>query len=87
VIEVTARDRPALLNRLAHALYGANLIVQYAHITAYGEAAADTFYVTDLTGGKITGELRLAEIENALLAAASDERQQQIEENSTLQRA
>jgi len=80
VIEVTARDRPALLNRLAHALYKANLIVHSAHITAYGEAAADTFYVTDLTGAKIKAPERLAEIEAALLAAASDLRQQQLEQ-------
>lgn len=79
VIEVTARDRPALLNRLAHALYKANLIVHSAHITAYGEAAADTFYVTDLTGAKVKAPDRLAEIEAALLAAASDHRQQQLE--------
>ncbi len=79
VLEVTARDRPALLNRLAHALYQANLIVQSAHITAYGESAADTFYVTDLTGAKVTAPERLAEIEAALLAAASDKRQRQLE--------
>lgn len=79
VIEVTARDRPALLNRLAHALYKANLMVHSAHITAYGEAAADTFYVTDLTGTKIKTPERLAEIEGRLLEAASDERQQQLE--------
>ena len=79
VIEVTARDRPALLNRLAHALYKANLIVHSAHITAYGEAAADTFYVTDLTFAKIKAPGRLAESEAALLAAASDQRQQQLE--------
>ena len=80
VIEVTARDRAALLNRLAHALYKANLIVHSAHITAYGEAAADTFYVTDLTSAKIKAPERQAEIEAALLAAASDERQQQLEQ-------
>ncbi|MEM7666500.1 MAG: [protein-PII] uridylyltransferase [Pseudomonadota bacterium] len=80
VIEVTARDRPALLNRLAHALYKANLIVQSAHVTAYGESAADTFYVTDLTGAKISAPDRLSDIEKALLAAASDARQQQLEE-------
>ncbi len=79
VIEVTARDRPALLNRLAHALYKASLIVHSAHITAYGEAAADTFYVTDLTFAKIKAPERLAEIEAALLAAASDLRQEQLE--------
>ncbi len=80
VIEVTARDRAALLNRLAHALYKANLIVHSAHITAYGEAAADTFYVTDLTATKIKAPERLAEIEAALLEAASDHRQQQLEQ-------
>jgi len=80
VIEVTARDRPALLNRLAHALYQANVIVQSAHITAYGERVADTFYVTDLTGGKIKAARRLAEIEAALLDAGSDQKQKQLEE-------
>jgi [protein-PII] uridylyltransferase len=80
VIEVTARDRPALLNRLAYALYKANLIVHSAHITAYGEAAADTFYVTDLTAAKVKAPERLAEIEAALLEAASDERQEQLEQ-------
>ncbi len=79
VIEVTARDRPALLNRLAHALYKANLIVQSAHVTAYGETVADTFYVTDLTGAKIKAPDRLSDIEAALLEAASDRKQQQLE--------
>ena len=80
VIEVTARDRPALLNRLAYALYKANVIVQSAHITAYGESVADTFYVTDLTGSKVTSPERLTEIEKALLGAASDQRQREHEE-------
>lgn len=79
VVEVTARDRPALLNRLAYALYKANLVVQSAHIIAYGESAADTFYVTDLTGGKVTAPERLAEIEAELLDAASDKRQREHE--------
>ncbi len=79
VIEVSARDRPALLNRLAHALFEQNTIVHSAHITAYGESAADTFYVTDLTGAKITSAVRIADIRDALLAAASDKRQRQLE--------
>ena len=80
VIEVNARDRPALLNRLARALFESNLVVQSAHITAYGERAADTFYVTDLTGSKITAQERLKEIEQRLLHEASDTRQRQLEE-------
>ncbi|MEO0462801.1 MAG: [protein-PII] uridylyltransferase [Pseudomonadota bacterium] len=79
VIEIAARDRPALLNRLAFALFKANLLVQSAHVTAYGESAADTFYVTDLLGQKVTAPERLAEIETALLKAASDKRQRQLE--------
>ena len=79
VIEVIARDRPALLNRLAYALYTANLRVQSAHVTAYGESVTDTFYITDLTGSKITAESRLSEISEALLSAASDKRQKQLE--------
>ncbi|NVE95187.1 [protein-PII] uridylyltransferase [Altererythrobacter lutimaris] len=80
VIEVSARDRTALLNRLARALFEANLVVQSAHITHYGERAADTFYVTDLMGQKITSDKRLKEITERLLQAASDELQQQLEE-------
>ena len=79
VIEVTARDRAALLNRLAYALFKANLIVHSAHITAYGERAADTFYVTDLMGAKIKAAERLAEIEAALREAASDRLQREFE--------
>lgn len=79
VIEVTARDRPALLNRLAYALFKANVIVQSAHITAYGERAADTFYATDLLGAKITSDQRLAEIRDALIIAASDRHQRELE--------
>ncbi|NNF93898.1 MAG: bifunctional uridylyltransferase/uridylyl-removing protein, partial [Altererythrobacter sp.] len=80
VIEVNARDRPALLNRLARALFESNLVIQSAHVTAYGERAADTFYVTDLLGTKVTSDERLREISDRLLLAASDERQKQLEE-------
>ena len=43
VVEVNARDRPALLNRLAYALFDARLMVHSAHIATYGERAVDTF--------------------------------------------
>lgn len=79
VIEVNARDRPALLNRLARVLFESQLIVHSAHITAYGERAADTFYVTDLMGGKVTSADRLEAIETALIDAASDRRQAELE--------
>ena len=73
VIEVGARDRPALLNRLARALFEAKLIVHSAHITNYGERAVDTFYVTDLLGEKVDSPARLKAVEKRLLEAAGEE--------------
>jgi [protein-PII] uridylyltransferase len=73
VIEVNARDRPALLNRLARALFDSRLMVHSAHIATYGERAADTFYVTDLTGEKVEDSARLNAVEKLLLDAAGEE--------------
>ncbi len=80
VIEVNARDRPALLNRLARSLFESQLVVYSAHITAYGERAADNFYVTDLLGNKIVSNERLKAVEDDLLNAASDRRQAELED-------
>jgi len=74
VIEVGARDRPAILSRLARALFEARLVVHSAHIATYGERAVDTFYVTDLLGGKIEGDHRLRSVEKRLTEAAEDRR-------------
>ena len=72
VIEVGARDRPALLNRLARALFEARLVVHSAHIATYGERAVDTFYVTDVLGAKVDDETRMKTVEKRLLEAAED---------------
>lgn len=77
VIEVNARDRPALLNRLARALFEAKLMVHSAHIATYGERAVDTFYVTDLLGEKLDAGPRLKTVEKKLLEAA-DERSVEV---------
>ncbi len=79
VIEINARDRSALLNRVARSLFESGVVVHSAHLTTYGERAADTFYVTDTLGDKITGEAKRAAIETALLAAVSDRRQAELE--------
>ena len=73
VVEIAARDRPALLNRLARAMFESRLIVHSAHIATYGERAVDTFYVTDLFGEKLAGDRRLREVETQLLVAAGEE--------------
>ena len=72
VIEVNARDRPALLNRLAYTLFDARLMVHSAHIATYGERAADIFYVTDLLGEKLESQSRIKSLEKRLLEAASE---------------
>nr|MCU0728897.1 HD domain-containing protein [Sphingopyxis sp.] len=71
VIEVNAQDRPALLNQLAYALFQSKVTLHSAHIATYGERAVDTFYVTDLMGGKIENKARLKTLERRLIAAAA----------------
>ncbi|KQT32089.1 protein-PII uridylyltransferase [Sphingomonas sp. Leaf412] len=71
VVEVNARDRPALLNRLAHALFLSKVTIHSAHVATYGERAVDTFYLTDLTGDKLAPGARVKTLEKRLLAAAA----------------
>jgi [protein-PII] uridylyltransferase len=78
VIEVNALDRPALLNRLAFALFDLKCIVHSAHVATYGERAVDTFYVTDLLGDKIDSKVRLKSLEKRLLAAGSPQTEQAV---------
>jgi len=73
VIEVHARDRPALLYSLTRALFDARVSISSAHIATYGERAVDVFYVTDLTGDKIDNAARLKALSKKLLAAAAGE--------------
>jgi [protein-PII] uridylyltransferase len=70
VVEINARDRPALLNNLALALFQSKVMLHSAHIATYGERAVDTFYITDLLGGKIESKSRLKSLESRLLDAA-----------------
>ncbi|MFN3433513.1 MAG: [protein-PII] uridylyltransferase [Sphingomonas sp.] len=73
VIEVNARDRPALLNQLAQALFQSKVTLHSAHVATYGERAVDTFYVTDLTGDRIEAPARLKALEKRLRIAAAGE--------------
>lgn len=67
VIEVSGLDRPGLLYDLTTALGKLNLNIASAHIVTFGEKAVDVFYVTDLTGTKVTHAGRQATIQRALL--------------------
>ena len=73
VVEVNARDRPALLNNLAHALFQSKVTIHSAHIATYGERAVDVFYLTDLIGDKVIAPARLKSLERRLLEAAAGE--------------
>ncbi len=66
VIEVAGLDRPGLLYDLTSALSDLSLDITSAHIATYGEKAVDVFYVTDLTGKKVTAEARQATIRHRL---------------------
>ncbi|MEI9915431.1 MAG: [protein-PII] uridylyltransferase [Methylovirgula sp.] len=69
VIEVSGRDRVGLLYSITDILSRLNLNIGSAHIVTFGEKAADVFYVTDLTGAKITTSGRRASIRQKLLDA------------------
>jgi [protein-PII] uridylyltransferase len=69
VVEINGLDRIGLLYDLTEALFGLSLNIASAQITTFGEKAVDVFYVTDLTGDKITSANRQKQIEKALTAA------------------
>jgi [protein-PII] uridylyltransferase len=68
VLEVSGLDRPGLLYDLTAALSRLNLNIGSAHIVTFGEKAVDSFYVTDLTGSKITSASRQGAIKRHILA-------------------
>jgi [protein-PII] uridylyltransferase len=67
VIEVSGLDRPGLLYDLTTALGKLNLNIASAHIATFGEKAVDVFYVTDLTGTKVTHPNRQTSIRRTLI--------------------
>jgi [protein-PII] uridylyltransferase len=71
VVEVNARDRPALLAGLAAAIHANGHQVHSAHIATYGERAVDVFYLTRGDGKKLDPE-DSERLRSALLRAASD---------------
>ena len=73
VIEVNGRDRKGLLYDLTRALSGLNLQIASAHISTFGEAAVDVFYVKDVFGLQITHDSKLKQIREALLDVMKDD--------------
>jgi [protein-PII] uridylyltransferase len=71
VVEVNARDRPALLAGLAAAIHDCGHTIHSAHIATYGERAVDVFYLTRADGKKLAAE-DIDRLRAALLAAARE---------------
>jgi [protein-PII] uridylyltransferase len=71
VVEVNARDRPALLAALAAAIHGEGHQIHSAHIATYGERAVDVFYLTRADGRKLEQD-DIEALRSALLRAASE---------------
>ncbi|MGZ0244883.1 MAG: ACT domain-containing protein, partial [Alphaproteobacteria bacterium] len=72
VIEVNGRDRTGLLYDLTRALSALNLQIASAHISTFGEAAVDVFYVKDVFGLQIANKNKLDQIRNSLLVVMRD---------------
>ena len=67
VVEVTGLDRPGLLYELTTAFGRLSLNITSAHVATFGERAVDVFYVTDLTGTRVTQPDRQTAIRNAVM--------------------
>jgi [protein-PII] uridylyltransferase len=74
VVEVNARDRPALLAGLAAAIHDCGHQIHSAHIATYGERAVDVFYLTRADGKKLEPD-DAEHLRAALLRAASEQPQ------------
>jgi [protein-PII] uridylyltransferase len=72
VIEIECLDRTGLLSDITSMLADLSLDIASARITTFGEKVIDTFYVTDLTGEKITTENRQALIAARLKSVMPD---------------
>jgi [protein-PII] uridylyltransferase len=71
VIEINGLDRPGLLYDVTREIADLNLDIASAHIATFGEKSVDVFYVTDLTGKKITSSSRMSLIRERLTKALS----------------
>ncbi len=72
VIELRSADGVGLLHRVTTSLFELNLDVTAARVSTLGHEVVDAFYVRDkATGGKLTDEERIAQVERALFTAAA----------------
>lgn len=71
VMEVYAHDREGLLYSITKTIAEMDLSIDYAKISTRADQVADTFYVRDSRGRKISGAGKLKKIEDSLISAVS----------------
>lgn len=71
VIEVYAHDREGLLYGITKTIAEMELSIDYAKVSTRADQVADTFYVRDSRGRKISGAKKLKKIEDSLISAVS----------------
>ncbi|MEM7191686.1 MAG: [protein-PII] uridylyltransferase [Pseudomonadota bacterium] len=79
VIEINGLDRPGLLYEVTREISNLNIDIASAHIATFGEKAVDVFYVTDLTGKKITSSSREALIRERLTQVLTETQDPELE--------
>jgi [protein-PII] uridylyltransferase len=68
VVEVRALDEIGLLHRITRALFEADLDVVSARVSTLGEMVVDAFYIRESGGSKVTGDSRISEITQKIVA-------------------
>ena len=66
VVDIAAPDRLGLLYDVLRAVSDAKFLIAAARITTEKGAAIDSFYITDLEGGRVTSAWQLHELNKAL---------------------
>jgi len=72
VIDIFAHDQVGLLYNITRTLAALGLYIYVAKISTKVDQVADTFYVKDIFGQKLSDEAKLEEVRQALLACMED---------------
>ena len=66
-MEVTTRDQPGLLAKIAAALVKNGIRLQNAKVATFGERAEDIFFITDRALHPITDEGKQAKLKDTIV--------------------
>ena len=72
MIDLFAHDRPGLLYTVCRKAFELKLSIQLAKIATHLDQVVDVFYVTDMTGHKITDSAQLKELKSSFVNCIND---------------